>query len=525
MDETPRTPSRFVGAALFAASCLACALFAAGIVHRPVDDLVGFVSDDAFYYLGTARNLAATGRPTFDGIHPTNGYHPGWMAVSTLIAAFTSDRVMLLRWALAASFALHFAAAYLVARLGLRFLPAFWAFVVGALWAVNPLPVTLAMQGVEAPLHVLALVTVLIAFVRLLESGAGRVPTRRLVELGAALALLFWARTDGAVVAAVTLALVAARSGRRAAPRAVLVAGGVLAAAAIPWFVWSYATTGSLVQDSAAIKALWTERAGSKHGLRIGPAWEFVSGRWLGVPASLLTATPQVAGPLAAALFAALVGGSVVRARRRGEDAPLVAATAWLLVSTAVLGLVYGAFASDQMVWYFGLPGLALFLLAVLWTARLLGRIAALRRTALQSGAGAALVVAAIFLFSRYRDRMPYEYPWQRDVLASQREFEKSVPADARIGCFNAGIPAYFGGRTVVNLDGLVNHDLVEVYRRGELAQWLAGAGIGFVADEPLALGRAQRLTKDAILLTPVASAPLRGWMSPTRFLWRVETR
>jgi hypothetical protein len=120
---------------------------------------------------------------------------------------------------------------------------------------------------------------------------------------------------------------------------------------------------------------------------------------------------------------------------------------------------------------------------------------------------------------------MPFEYPWQRDVLASQREFDAIAPKDARIGCFNAGIPAYFSERTVVNLDGLVNHGLVDVYRRGEFDRWLADERIAFIADEPLALGRAQRLTKNPIRLTPVSSAPLRGWLSPTRYLWKVEAR
>jgi len=121
--------------------------------------------------------------------------------------------------------------------------------------------------------------------------------------------------------------------------------------------------------------------------------------------------------------------------------------------------------------------------------------------------------------------RMPFEYPWQRDVLASQRAFDAQVPPNARIGCFNAGIPAYFGAHTVVNLDGLVNHDLVEVYRRRELDRWLAGEKIEFVADEPMALGRAQKLTKNPIRLTTVTTSPLHGWATPTRFLWRVEAR
>ena len=37
--------------------------------------------DDAFYYFGIARNVAHGHGSTFDGINPTNGYHPLWMLI------------------------------------------------------------------------------------------------------------------------------------------------------------------------------------------------------------------------------------------------------------------------------------------------------------------------------------------------------------------------------------------------------------------------------------------------------------
>jgi len=56
-----------------------------------VADVVGlsrhgglFAEDDAYYYLITARNIAATGASTFDGQSLTNGYHPLWMMILVL---------------------------------------------------------------------------------------------------------------------------------------------------------------------------------------------------------------------------------------------------------------------------------------------------------------------------------------------------------------------------------------------------------------------------------------------------------
>src|SRR5882724_6742901 len=48
-----------------------------------------FCAPDTFYYLTVARNVAHTGRPTFDGEHLTNGYHPLWQTITSVLAVFT----------------------------------------------------------------------------------------------------------------------------------------------------------------------------------------------------------------------------------------------------------------------------------------------------------------------------------------------------------------------------------------------------------------------------------------------------
>jgi hypothetical protein len=45
-----------------------------------------WVEDDAFYYTEIARNIAETGRSTFDGVTLSNGYHPAWMLVCVALA-------------------------------------------------------------------------------------------------------------------------------------------------------------------------------------------------------------------------------------------------------------------------------------------------------------------------------------------------------------------------------------------------------------------------------------------------------
>jgi hypothetical protein len=45
----------------------------------------GYVAADAFYYLVVARNVARHGSFSFDGRHPTNGFHPLWQLLTSAL--------------------------------------------------------------------------------------------------------------------------------------------------------------------------------------------------------------------------------------------------------------------------------------------------------------------------------------------------------------------------------------------------------------------------------------------------------
>jgi hypothetical protein len=63
------------------------AYFAALMVHFAYkgDLYLSFFVDDFFYYLVVAKNLALHGTSTFNGLQPTNGYHPLWLLTIALL--------------------------------------------------------------------------------------------------------------------------------------------------------------------------------------------------------------------------------------------------------------------------------------------------------------------------------------------------------------------------------------------------------------------------------------------------------
>jgi hypothetical protein len=113
-------------------------------------------------------------------------------------------------------------------------------------------------------------------------------------------------------------------------------------------------------------------------------------------------------------------------------------------------------------------------------------------------------------------------YPWQPDVNASQRAIEGIVPPNTRVGCFNAGIPMFFGSRQVIALDGLVNHRARELWTEHRFEEFLRESGVAFIADDRRALNRALRFVRAPPILEPVARYPLMGWPTGERLLWRV---
>jgi hypothetical protein len=71
--------------------CGVATIFVASTVFlvalSPMPVLIAWMADDSFYYFQVARNIVLGNGPTFDGIHWTNGWHPLYLLLSTLVQA------------------------------------------------------------------------------------------------------------------------------------------------------------------------------------------------------------------------------------------------------------------------------------------------------------------------------------------------------------------------------------------------------------------------------------------------------
>ncbi len=449
--------------------------------------------DDALYYTGVARHLGAGEGFSFDGIHATNGFHPLWALLITPLTWFT-EGTALLRLMAVLQAVLAVATFVLLARL-LRPLLGTFATTVGlAVWWLSPHSVLHGQSGVEATLAaccVALLITAAVTYDR-------RPSTRLAVWAGVAAGACFLARSDTAFAVLAVGGWLIVRQVRTGRDTAGLVrhagaAGGVAAAVIAPWWAWNLASFGTITQDSfwARPQVEWQRRLGDTApgpGDVVEATFGYLSDRWLlesGWPPVLVLVGGVIAGAL------------VVRAGfATGWPRHLAALGGALLSAGAVLAVVHGGVRMLARGYYFEWVRMSLGL----FTAAVVAGIVAgpARRTVaarvddvglrrLAVGVLATVVVLGTLLGVDGL-RTP-GYPWQGHMVAAGRWIEEHTEPDDVVVTFNAGIVAEYSGRTVVNVDGVINHEAADALSRRELADHLCSTGASWLVDfDPVVL-------------------------------------
>jgi len=480
------------------------------------------VTDDAYYYFAIARNVVAGLGSTFDGIAPTNGYHPLYLL--TLLPVWFAARSLHwdawtpVRVALSLCAAFDVGAGLLLHRLVKRHFSARGATWAAALWLFSPLSALLAMRGVESALAALLLVAFLLASARALERGAPGVPAA--AGVGALLGLAALARTDNAPLLALALAVQlalaarAARSGPGAALRALLVAGGAAALVLSPWWLWCWRRFGTIAQVSGVAKMrnhavfghLPTASGAASPGrvLRSLFAFAWSSARYATGEEFAPPRWTRVLAPLVAVALGAALAVALRRARRAGRPAAvalLAAGGTYVLAHMLVYAFVLRSYAT----WYAVNPLLVLALAAGAAIAPRPADAPARRGPSPRGAlATAACALAAALLAVRFFTLHPPDPrgPW-RDEVRVFGAIRHEAPAVRTVGLYNAGRLGYFvptlGPWRITNLDCVVNNAAFAAWERGAYDDWV----IAHV---------------DLLLLSAPGEEP-RAWMSPDR--WR----
>jgi hypothetical protein len=445
------------------------------------------VADDAFYYFTIARHLAAGHGATFDGLAPTNGFHPLWLLLLTPVFALTgalrAGSWVGVHLALSLCALLDLASGVLLWRLLRRLGSPRGAHWAAAIWFLSPVTVLLSLRGMESALTVTLFAVWL--WVVAWAFGNGIPDTRRGVLVGLVTGLAFLARTDNGPLLGLTLALItlgtslATRNAWRPLLGFFVVAGVTAMTIALPWFVWNLTTFGTPWQVSGAAKLanpliFGHVPAALDHRLRYLAAFVWVPA-YFAAGESMRHRAAFTLFAWAGWLTLAALLPFFILAILRSRAAVLRPLALGLVGYLAAHAVVYALVLRTYVVWYATVPTFILvFLAGGVAAGELLGRLRTGWRTALAVVAAAAGIAIFAQYFTATRIVPRGEELVVRPILT---RIATQAPGTRTVGVFNAGAAGYFapgiGPFTVMNLDGLVNNPALQASQAGRYFEYL----------------------------------------------------
>jgi hypothetical protein len=438
------------------------AIFCAFALALSVEQLTFFVSDDAYYYLNVARNITHGAGSSFDGINPTNGYHPLWMlCLLPVYRLWGHSPELSLRMTLVTQSLLLAGTVWLAWDLYRRYARNSIAVIIG-IAVVGTLfsPMQIMFNGLETDLVVLLVVAIVYADAKWTFLGKEQ-PKAQQAVFGALLGLLMLARLDEAflVVGLAIWALIRKQplpfvARLRSLCRSYWLTVVVFAAVVAPYFVWNYAEFGHLTPISGTLKATF-------------PHPVFRS-------EVLIAYAPYVA--------LTLLAGMVLIAMLRRPEGALLRPNLDLLTGLwlgCLLQVIWAVFFTSwgTFQWHFAAHIPTTCLILSFYAARLFPNPTP--RLVTSVAAAAAIAVVAFNLFAYY-DKGDYHGGAYAAAVWARSE----TPPDTVFALRDAGVFGYFSDRPTINLDGLINsYEYQNEIRKGRLMDFLRERGVQFIAD------------------------------------------
>ncbi len=452
-----------------------CAVFIASLWLMPINKVIYFFSDDAYYYFKVAQNIILGLGSTFDGTNLSNGYHPLWMVVLLPIYALSIDapevslRIILTVQILLAAGTLLLLWRYVNNVLSWRY--ALLSLIVFFFFAS---PVLLLFNGLESALLIFWVMLLLYLdqkYDLLDESSSLKIK----LFLGFLLAVLMLIRLDSAFFI-IALAIVKIVFGRGAGigllTRLLCLIKLYWSTMAVffvlisPYFVWNYLTFGHLSPISGTLKSTFPYpildmRNFGVHTIPYMLPFILISG-WVFVSMSSSSS---------------FLRKEIIAAWEFNTKFKLLFVL-WLGCLIHVLwSKLFMGWGIYQ--WHFVSYVPLLVLGVVFFLKLLLTKVAPVQRQYEYF----LLSLSFVFVIT-YNGFLSIEKGSHHSIRLEAAEWARGVDSKSAFALSDAGVFAYFNKHSTVNLDGLINaYSYQDDVLYGRLEGYLQNMNVKYVAD------------------------------------------
>jgi len=461
--------------------------------------------DDSYYYYQIGRNIANGVGATFDGEHPTNGYHPLWMGFTvTLYYLIPNNAVMPIILLRILEVLFFVGTVFLLWRILLRITKNKW--LIGGLltlYAFNPFNIRWITDGLETSLALFLFALFLFVFLKILENAENR---WRYILLGVIAGLMTLAKIDyGLFAAAVFLYLAITQKQNRFSK--IFALGLPFSTIIAPWFLYNFFRFGSFIQGSGLAYTLinhdwFLSKPRTIIDIMLWSFYEFSKNiikilTYVGLPLPPTNLQPfpiLIESFFVAAGTIFLFWWFIWRSKKEQFKNAFFKSNVGKVLIIALIAFfiftfIHAGIRWSARPWYFmGAPFLFIILLALLlekvfnfgaWSKR---HIAALV---------AFIIIAFLLNAYMYTGRESNFYrnfvmrePIETVKYKATQWMNKNLPPDARIASFNSGAIGYYTKRFVMNVDGLVNNAAYETMKqRKPLWEFFKENDIQYIAD------------------------------------------
>jgi len=447
--------------------------------------------DDAFFYFGIAKNIAAGKGATFDGSIMTNGFHPIYAILLVPIFWFSpANPDIPVHVALTILSIFNVLTGYII-FLTVRKIVGGVAGLFGSfLWLFNPFVILIALSGVEVGVAVFFIS--LCIYVHLKERKSDRIPFPRMALIALLTALAVLSRVD-AVFIFIAIALdrwyLSYRKGtslfRSLSQPALYCAVTLLALT--PWFFWNLYHFGTIRQISGVtLPNIAHNMYLMKHNTYLSLSFVKTELFYLKVWIENII---RFSGGIG--LFIILFVFFVISVRKNlatkiSGILEKIKPLHFALLSSIFLVFFYALYFWGWLrPWYY----LPVMLIVTIYLGSIVGHtVESFLHTGAEREKGTVSIVVLFLICAIYFSYQGMSvwreglFPFQKQLYESAVWLKENTPENSKIGAISAGIYGYMNGRTI-DLAGVVNEEAYRAMREKRIFAYLQEKQIDYLVD------------------------------------------